>query len=250
MTTATTTVPLTDLPGRPCPIAASLELTGGPVRALLVVRELWMGSSRFTDIVRGTGAPRDRVAARLRALEAAGVIERREDPGLPAPLGTLHGRRPGAAAGAAGPAGLGEQVRRRPRRSRSRAAPRRPPRSPDDRPPRPAPGASPAPAPSPGTTRPPRPRRDSPCPAWTTCARWWTACCRRPPIAGLMQMALVEAEPGRVVFTCVPDESAYNPIRAVHGGLVAPCSTRWPAARCTARCRRGAATPRIETKVR
>ena len=41
-----------------------------------------------------------------------------------------------------------------------------------------------------------------------------------PPIAGLMQMALVEAEPGRVVFTCVPDESAYNPIGAVHGGLV------------------------------
>ena len=41
-----------------------------------------------------------------------------------------------------------------------------------------------------------------------------------PPIAGLMQMALVEAEPGRVVFTCLPDESAYNPIGAVHGGLV------------------------------
>jgi DNA-binding HxlR family transcriptional regulator len=77
VTTATTTVPLADLPGRPCPIAASLELVGERW-ALLVVRELWMGSSRFTDIVRGTGAPRDRVAARLRALEAAGVIERRE----------------------------------------------------------------------------------------------------------------------------------------------------------------------------
>ena len=77
MTTATATVPLADLPGRPCPIAASLELVGERW-ALLVVRELWMGSSRFTDIVRGTGAPRDRVAARLRALEAAGVIERRE----------------------------------------------------------------------------------------------------------------------------------------------------------------------------
>ena len=41
-----------------------------------------------------------------------------------------------------------------------------------------------------------------------------------PPIAGLVQMDLVSAEPGRVVFTCTPDESAYNPIGAVHGGLV------------------------------
>ena len=41
-----------------------------------------------------------------------------------------------------------------------------------------------------------------------------------PPISGLMQFGLAEAEPGRVVFTCLPDESAYNPIGAVHGGLV------------------------------
>lgn len=41
-----------------------------------------------------------------------------------------------------------------------------------------------------------------------------------PPITGLMQFGLASAEPGRVVFTCVPDESAYNPIGAVHGGLV------------------------------
>ena len=41
-----------------------------------------------------------------------------------------------------------------------------------------------------------------------------------PPIAQLMQMDLVDAEPGRVVFTCRPDESAYNPIGAIHGGLV------------------------------
>lgn len=41
-----------------------------------------------------------------------------------------------------------------------------------------------------------------------------------PPIAGLLQFDLVEAEHGRVVFTCRPDESAYNPIGAVHGGLV------------------------------
>jgi len=41
-----------------------------------------------------------------------------------------------------------------------------------------------------------------------------------PPISGLVRMTLVVAEPGRVEFTCEPDESAYNPIGAVHGGLV------------------------------
>ena len=88
-------MPLADLPGRPCPIAASLEVVGERW-ALLVVRELWMGSRRFTDIVRGTGAPRDRVAARLRALEAAGVIERRAYQDRPAPLRVRPHRAPAA----------------------------------------------------------------------------------------------------------------------------------------------------------
>ena len=70
-----TTVPLAGLPGRPCPIAASLELVGERW-ALLVVREIALGSTRFGDIVRGTGAPRDRIAARLKALESAGVVGR------------------------------------------------------------------------------------------------------------------------------------------------------------------------------
>ena len=70
-----TTVPLAELPGRPCPIAASLELVGERW-ALLVVREIALGCTRFGDIVRGTGAPRDRIAARLKTLEAAGVIGR------------------------------------------------------------------------------------------------------------------------------------------------------------------------------
>jgi len=42
----------------------------------------------------------------------------------------------------------------------------------------------------------------------------------QPPIAGLMRFEMVSADPGRVVFTCEPDESAYNPIGAVHGGLI------------------------------
>lgn len=41
-----------------------------------------------------------------------------------------------------------------------------------------------------------------------------------PPISGLVNMALVEAEPGRVVFTCEPGEWAYNPIGTIHGGIV------------------------------
>lgn len=69
-------VPLADLPGRPCPAAAALELVGERW-SLLVVRELLLGSRRFTDVLRGTGAPRDRVTARLRSLEAAGLVERR-----------------------------------------------------------------------------------------------------------------------------------------------------------------------------
>jgi DNA-binding HxlR family transcriptional regulator len=68
-------VTLADLPGRPCPIAAALELVGERW-ALLVVRELALGNTRFEDIVRGTGAPRDRVTARLKALDEAGVIQR------------------------------------------------------------------------------------------------------------------------------------------------------------------------------
>jgi uncharacterized protein (TIGR00369 family) len=41
-----------------------------------------------------------------------------------------------------------------------------------------------------------------------------------PPIAKLMVFTIVEVERGRVVFECEPDESAYNPIGTVHGGLV------------------------------
>ncbi|PZS15947.1 MAG: aromatic compound degradation protein PaaI [Pseudonocardiales bacterium] len=41
-----------------------------------------------------------------------------------------------------------------------------------------------------------------------------------PPIASHFDMRLVDVSAGEVVFTCVPDESAYNPIGVVHGGLV------------------------------
>lgn len=68
-------VPLATLPGRPCPIAAAMKVVGEKW-ALLVVREIALGAKRFSAIVSGTGAPRDRIAARLKTLEAAGVIAR------------------------------------------------------------------------------------------------------------------------------------------------------------------------------
>jgi DNA-binding HxlR family transcriptional regulator len=69
------TVTLAELPGRACPIAASLELVGERW-SLLIIRELALGNRRFSGIVKQTGAPRDRVAARLKALEHVGVVRR------------------------------------------------------------------------------------------------------------------------------------------------------------------------------
>jgi DNA-binding HxlR family transcriptional regulator len=65
------------LPGRQCSIAATLEVVGDRW-SLLAVREVSFGNHRFTEILEGTGAPRDRLAARLKALVAAGVLERRQ----------------------------------------------------------------------------------------------------------------------------------------------------------------------------
>lgn len=64
------------LPGRPCSMASALHLVGEKW-SLLAIRELALGVHRFDAIARNTGAPRDRLATRLRALEAAGIVERR-----------------------------------------------------------------------------------------------------------------------------------------------------------------------------
>jgi DNA-binding HxlR family transcriptional regulator len=63
--------------GRPCSVAAALEIVGDRW-SLLIVREVLFGNSRFSDIARNTGAPRDRLAARLKALVSAGILEQRE----------------------------------------------------------------------------------------------------------------------------------------------------------------------------
>ncbi len=41
-----------------------------------------------------------------------------------------------------------------------------------------------------------------------------------PPIANLLGMSLVSVSSGSAVFTLTPDESMYNPIGVVHGGIV------------------------------
>jgi DNA-binding HxlR family transcriptional regulator len=63
------------LPGRPCSVAAALEVVGDRW-SLLIVREVLLGNGRFSQIARNTGAPRDRIAARLKALVEAGILER------------------------------------------------------------------------------------------------------------------------------------------------------------------------------
>jgi uncharacterized protein (TIGR00369 family) len=41
-----------------------------------------------------------------------------------------------------------------------------------------------------------------------------------PPIMGALGIALESVAPGEAVFVCTPDQSVYNPIGVVHGGLV------------------------------
>jgi uncharacterized protein (TIGR00369 family) len=41
-----------------------------------------------------------------------------------------------------------------------------------------------------------------------------------PPMAAVFGFVITDVEVGRVAFECTPDESAYNPIGVVHGGLV------------------------------
>jgi DNA-binding HxlR family transcriptional regulator len=79
---------------RPCPIADALGVIGDRW-SLLVIREIGFGVHRFNDIQRHTGMPRDRLAARLRALEQAGLITRRrysEHPPRHEYLATAAGR--------------------------------------------------------------------------------------------------------------------------------------------------------------
>ena len=58
-----------------CPVAHSTGLVGDRW-SILIVRELLMGQSRFQDLQAQTGASSQMLAARLKRLEANGVVER------------------------------------------------------------------------------------------------------------------------------------------------------------------------------
>ena len=62
---------------RVCSVARTLEIVGEKW-ALLAVREVFRGNRRFDEMIRWTGAPRDTLAARLRSLVSAGILERRQ----------------------------------------------------------------------------------------------------------------------------------------------------------------------------
>lgn len=70
-----------------------------------------------------------------------------------------------------------------------------------------------------------------------------------PPMASLFGFTVTEVADGRVVFECRPDESTYNPIGMVHGGLL--CTLLDSAAGCAVHTRlpAGAGYGTIEIKV-
>ena len=61
---------------RDCPITHALAEVGERW-SLLALREIHLGFTRFTDIRRNLGAPPQILTARLRRLEAEGIVERR-----------------------------------------------------------------------------------------------------------------------------------------------------------------------------
>jgi DNA-binding HxlR family transcriptional regulator len=83
-TVSTNAEPTADLgPGlrpdgpRICSIADALAVVGERY-SLLILRELSFGVHRFNDILHNTGAPRETLTIRLKKLEEAGVISRRQ----------------------------------------------------------------------------------------------------------------------------------------------------------------------------
>jgi DNA-binding HxlR family transcriptional regulator len=61
--------------GMRCSIAGALELIGDRW-ALLVIRDLSLGLRRYDDLRSSTGIPAATLAARLKHLEAGGIVER------------------------------------------------------------------------------------------------------------------------------------------------------------------------------
>src|SRR4029079_3348266 len=77
---------VTGMTPRSCSIASALTVIGEKW-SLLVVRELALGVHRFDQIQANTGAPAHILTTRLRRLEEAGVLERRQYQERPARFG-------------------------------------------------------------------------------------------------------------------------------------------------------------------
>ena len=91
-------------------MAAALDVLGEKW-SLLVIRELAYGVHRFDSIAKNTGAPRDILTSRLRRLEAAGVVEKRQYHERPRSLRVPpDGGRGRVAAGALEPRAVGEAL--------------------------------------------------------------------------------------------------------------------------------------------
>lgn len=61
-------------PAEPCPVARSVDLVGDRW-SLLIVRDAFDGTRRFSDFQRGLGVARSILADRLRRLVEAGILE-------------------------------------------------------------------------------------------------------------------------------------------------------------------------------
>lgn len=65
--------------GQYCPISRAVEVLGERW-SILIVRDMLLGTTRFNDLARGLpGLSRSLLSRRLRQLELAGIVERRDD---------------------------------------------------------------------------------------------------------------------------------------------------------------------------
>lgn len=69
--------PDSELTPRNCSVTDATNVLGDQY-SIPIVRELLYGNRRFSDLAAMTGAPRSLLSGRLRRLEAAGVVERRQ----------------------------------------------------------------------------------------------------------------------------------------------------------------------------
>ncbi|MCX5188858.1 winged helix-turn-helix transcriptional regulator [Streptomyces mirabilis] len=98
-----------------CSIARTLEVVGEKW-TILILREVWYGSSRFSDFERVLGCPRNLLAARLRMLVEEGILvtETYKEPGWRSRPKYVISQGHGSGAGRGGASAVGWPLPRRP----------------------------------------------------------------------------------------------------------------------------------------